>query len=214
MTKATVTDIVSHLSSLNLIHGKLVTHESTLQSSWRDALAKSSDVPQSFQLVKTLVFKPKTSKTAPQTPVVVFAREETETSSAALGRKFNLKDLRLAPEDLLISLFGVNKDASTCQNRRDRFADDRILIYISHAPSVSPLSVTKKSFPTILTIIDASLASSEALFAVHPSASDSTLFLRGVDIAAYLKTLETADVKVINVDFEAIKQETLEPIPG
>jgi hypothetical protein len=115
MAKATVADIVSHLSSLNITPGKLLTHESsTSPSSWRDALAKSSDVPRSYQLVKSLVFKPKTSKTAPQTLLVVFAREETETSSAALGKKFNLKDLRLAPEDLLNSLFGVNKDASAC----------------------------------------------------------------------------------------------------
>jgi len=114
MAKATITDIVSHLSSLNLIHGQLVTHEaSTSLASWREALARSSNVPESYRLVKTLVFKPKTSKTAPQTPVVVFAHDETETNSAALGKKFNLKDLRLAPEDLLNSLFGVNKDAST-----------------------------------------------------------------------------------------------------
>lgn len=78
---------------------------------------------------------------------------------------------------------------------------------------MSPLSITKDSFPTILTVVDASLASSESLFAVHPSASDATIFLRGLDIAAYLKTLETADVKVLDVDFAVLKQETLEPIP-
>lgn len=114
MASSSVGDIVSQLASLDIKPhgGKLVAHESsTSPASWRDALSKTTDVPASYELVKTLVFKPKTSKTAPQTPLIVIAREETETSSAALGRKYNLKDLRLAPEELLQSLFGVNKDA-------------------------------------------------------------------------------------------------------
>lgn len=78
---------------------------------------------------------------------------------------------------------------------------------------VSPLSITKETFPGVLTVVDASLASSDAIFAVHPSTSDSTVFLKGTDILTYLKTLETADVKVLEVDFEALKTETLAPIP-
>lgn len=119
MAKASVADIVAQLSSINITTGKLVAHESsTSPASWRDALGKASDVPESYQLVKTLVFKPKTSKTASQTPLVVVAREETETSSSALAKKYNLKDLRLAPEDLLTSLFGVTKDACTHHRHR------------------------------------------------------------------------------------------------
>lgn len=112
---SSVGDIVSKLTELSITpHGKLVAHESsTSPASWRDALSKTTDVPASYELVKTLVFKPKTSKTAPQTPVVVVAREGTETSSEALGKKYNLKGLRLADGAALQSLFGVDKDACT-----------------------------------------------------------------------------------------------------
>ena len=57
------------------------------------------------------MFKPKTAKGATVIPVVVFAREETDTNSAALGKKLNLKELRLASEDLLKEFFGVDKDS-------------------------------------------------------------------------------------------------------
>ena len=47
-------------------------------------------------------------------PVVVIAQEETETSSAALGKKLNLKELRLANAELLKEFFGVDKDSCAC----------------------------------------------------------------------------------------------------
>lgn len=108
-----VDDILHQLKELNIAPtGNPVSHESsTSPASWRDALGKASGVPEDYSLVKTLVFKPKTSKTAAQTPLVVVAREETATDSSALGKKYNLKDLRLANDDLLTSLLGVSKDA-------------------------------------------------------------------------------------------------------
>ena len=79
------------------------------------------NAPKSFELTKTLVFKPKTAKTAAVVPLVVIAREETETSSSALGKKLNLKDLRLASADLLTEFFALDKDsrASNFHNASD-----------------------------------------------------------------------------------------------
>ncbi|KAJ9127250.1 hypothetical protein QFC24_001488 [Naganishia onofrii] len=48
-----------------------------------------------------LLFKPKTAKTAVPTPVLVIAKEDTETSAAAIGKLLNLKELRMASEDLM-----------------------------------------------------------------------------------------------------------------
>jgi prolyl-tRNA synthetase len=48
-----------------------------------------------------LLFKPKTAKTAEPTPVLVLAKEDTETSSGAIGGLLKLKELRLANEDLI-----------------------------------------------------------------------------------------------------------------
>jgi prolyl-tRNA synthetase len=61
-----------------------------------------------------LVFKPKTAKTSTPVPVVVIARDETETSSGALGKKLNLKELRLASEDLLKEFFSLDKNSCMC----------------------------------------------------------------------------------------------------
>lgn len=80
-------------------------------ASWRDALTAATGVPSDFHLTKTLVFKPKTARSATPVPVVVIAREETETSSAALGKKLNLKELRLASADLLKEFFALDKDS-------------------------------------------------------------------------------------------------------
>lgn len=48
-----------------------------------------------------LLFKPKTAKSATPTPVLVLAREDTETSAAAIGKLLNLKELRVASEELM-----------------------------------------------------------------------------------------------------------------
>lgn len=99
---------------LKTFSGRAVTHEpSTSPASWREALKSAKgDVPEKFELLKTLVFKPRTAKTAVPIPVIVIAGEETETSSGALGKKLNLKELRLATEDLIHEFFGVTKDGS------------------------------------------------------------------------------------------------------
>lgn len=68
-------------------------------------------VPERFELIKTLVFKPKTAKTATVVPLVVIAAEQTQTSSGALGKKLNLKELRLASEDLLQEFFTADKNS-------------------------------------------------------------------------------------------------------
>lgn len=44
-------------------------------------------------------------------PVIVIAREEIKKSSPALGKKLNLKELRLASEDLLADFFMLNKNS-------------------------------------------------------------------------------------------------------
>ncbi|KAG2100436.1 uncharacterized protein F5147DRAFT_792237 [Suillus discolor] len=45
-------------------------------------------------------------------PVIVITCEETETSSLVLGKKLNLKELRLASEDLLADFFTLDKNSS------------------------------------------------------------------------------------------------------
>jgi len=135
-------------------------------------LLANESTPKSFELIKTLVYKPKTAKTATPVPVVVIARDHTEINSAAIGKKLNLKELRLASADLLTDFFALDKD------------------------SLSPLALNVDTFAKVLTIVDTSIASSSSVFAIHALSSASTLFLSGSDVVSYLRTLETDDIKL------------------
>lgn len=111
-TMSSTDSLTASLASLSITPAATVTHaETNSPASWRDALLANPSVPESFELIKTLVYKPKTAKTATPVPVVVIARDETETSSSALGKKLNLKELRLASEDLLAEFFGLDKNS-------------------------------------------------------------------------------------------------------
>jgi hypothetical protein len=111
-TMASLESITQSLSGLSIKPtGSLSHSETTSPANWREALNATSSAPKSFELIKTLVFKPKTAKTATVVPVVVIARNETETNSGALGKKLNLKELRLASEDLLKDFFSLDKNS-------------------------------------------------------------------------------------------------------
>jgi prolyl-tRNA synthetase len=104
---ATLESITQSLAGLAITPSASVTHaETNSPASWRETLLATPSAPASFELIKTLVYKPKTAKS-----VVVIAREETETSSSALGKKLNLKELRLASEDLLSDFFALDKNS-------------------------------------------------------------------------------------------------------
>lgn len=110
------------LASLSL-NSTLVAHTATNSpAAWRDALTAASNVPASFELLKTLVYKPKTAKTATPVPVVVIAREDASVSTGAIGKKLNLKELRLASEDLLKDFFSLDKDSRKVQSRSLKIA--------------------------------------------------------------------------------------------
>ncbi|EJT99274.1 prolyl-tRNA synthetase [Dacryopinax primogenitus] len=162
---------------------------STSPATWREALEATKGVPDSFELLKVLVFKPRTAKNVAPVPVIVIAREETETNSTALGKKLNLKEMRLATEDLLVEVFGVNKDG------------------------ISPLSLTAENFPKVLTVLDGSLASAAGPFAVHANSDKETVFLHGQEIVGYLRSLEVTDTKITEVDFVALKADATANAP-
>ena len=104
--------IAQALAALSIKSVATVSHAATNSpASWKVALSADTSSPNSFELIKTIVYKPKTPKNVTPTPVVVIAREETETVSGALGKKLNLKELRLASEDLLIDFFALDKNS-------------------------------------------------------------------------------------------------------
>jgi hypothetical protein len=72
---------------------------------------------------------------------------------------------------------------------------------------VSILSLTSETFPKVVTVVDASIASSSSTFAIQALSSSATVFLSGQDIVSYLGKLETDDVKVQEIDFTSLKSE-------
>ncbi|KAJ7695144.1 hypothetical protein B0H17DRAFT_980395 [Mycena rosella] len=190
-TSTTMDSLSQSLASLSIAPAANVSHsDTTSPATWREALETNASTPKSFELIKTLVYKPKTAKTATPVPVVVIARDDTETNSAAIGKKLNLKDMRLASEDLLTEFFALDKN------------------------SLSPLALNQTLFPKVLTVLDSSIASSSSLFAVHALSSSATLFLSGKDIAAYLKHLETDSVKIQELDFSDLAGAAAVPAPA
>ncbi|KAI9508082.1 prolyl-tRNA synthetase [Russula earlei] len=178
------------LAALSITPSATVSHASAASpAAWKEALRQAApNAPREFELLKVLVFKPKTAKNATPVPVVVVARDGTETSSGPLGKTLNLKELRLASEDLLSEFFSLDKD------------------------SLSPLAINAHTFPRIVTVVDASLAGAKDPLAVRALTSSQTVFLSGSDIIAYLRGLETAEVKVHEVDFVALRSETVDGV--
>ncbi|EGO29439.1 hypothetical protein SERLADRAFT_345428 [Serpula lacrymans var. lacrymans S7.9] len=177
--------LTASLASCSIQPSATVSHgETNSPATWREALLAAPSAPKDFELIKTLVYKPKTAKTAVPVPVVVIARDETETISSALGKKLNLKELRLASEDLLKEFFASDKN------------------------SLSVLSLNNDNFPKVVTVVDSTIATSSSVFAIHALSSSSTVFLSGKDIVSYLRQLEGADVKIQEIDFQALKTET------
>ncbi|PBK98844.1 prolyl-tRNA synthetase [Armillaria gallica] len=181
--------VTQSLAALSLKPTVTVSHAATdSPAAWRSALATTS-ITEPYELIKTLVYKPKTAKTAVPVPVVVIAPESVNPSAAAIGKKLNLKELRLASEDLLKEFFALDKD------------------------SLSPLALNAENFSKVVTVVDSSIASSSSQFALHAHSSSSTVFLTGKDVLAYLRSLETADTKLQELDLSDAAPAAAAPAP-
>lgn len=196
---SSVSDITQKLKSLSIDPTAIAHAKTSSTATWKEALIASGSAPKSFETIKTLVYKPKTAKTATPVPVVVIARDETDTNSAAIGKKLNLKELRLASEDLLTDFFSLDKNS--CTFHSTFLFSSFFLIYIF---IVSPLSLSESTFSKVVTVLDASIVSSSSTFAIHANSSSETCFLTGKAIESYLKSLETAEVKVQEIDLQSL----------
>jgi prolyl-tRNA synthetase len=70
-------------------------------------LSLAEPTPEGALHVKSLVFKPKTAKTATPVPVIVVALQTTQTPSGVIAKSVDAKDPRLAKNDLTNEFFGV-----------------------------------------------------------------------------------------------------------
>lgn len=68
--------------------------------------------------------------------------------------------------------------------------------------------MNEQTFPKVVTVIDQSIESSSAVFAIRGLSTSTTIFLTGRELATYLKRLETTEHPLHEIDFEALKTET------
>jgi prolyl-tRNA synthetase len=96
----------------SLSHVAVTTDPSSWKSALQGAPSSAATVPSEYKLTKTLVFKPKTAKSAAPIPLILIASEETDTKATnALGKHIGLKELRIASDDLIKEFFGVDKSS-------------------------------------------------------------------------------------------------------
>jgi prolyl-tRNA synthetase len=169
--------VLETLSKLS-ISPNTVSHDAVADNKiWTTTLSGSAPNV-AYQVTKTLIFKPKTAKTATPTPVVVVALETTETNATALGKKLSLKDCRFANEDLLKDTFGVTKEA------------------------VSPFSLANVADLSLVhLVVDAALLASTDKLTFHPATSDKTVFITADELKNYFKSINK---EFIEVDFKAL----------
>lgn len=108
---SSINNIIQKLDSLSIKPLGTLSHAETSPASWMEVLIATGSAPVSFERIKTLVYKPKTSKNAAPTPVIVIAREQTEANSGGIGKNLNLKDLRVASDDLLTEFFSLDRNS-------------------------------------------------------------------------------------------------------
>ena len=106
--------------------------------------------------------------------------------------------------------YSMSSSRSTRTHVRDHF----IGVCISNVSAVSPLAIDSSNFPKVLTVLDSSIATSSSTFAVHALSPESTIFLSGSQISSYLKSLETEETKIREIDFVALKSEPSAPAPA
>ncbi|ODQ52156.1 prolyl-tRNA synthetase [Saitoella complicata NRRL Y-17804] len=174
---ASVNDVTSALQALS-VSADVKSHEAVNNAAtWRVALGSVEGLPE-YLLTKTLALKPKTPKSQTAIPIILFALDDTETPSAAVCKAVGAKEARMAAADLVQSTLGVSVEA------------------------VSPLSITKENAAAVEVALDSRIAAATEKLAIHPAASDKTIFISAADLKKYL---EETGVKVTEVDFAAAK---------
>lgn len=179
----------SHIKSL-ILQGDVLSHESAPNNNdWADLLAKSA-TPASYELTKTLVFKPKTPKSQAPVPVVIVALASTNTPSAVAGKAVSAKDLRLANADLVAEFFGGVLPTD-----------------------IGALSITKENASKVKIVLDSLIAEptdKSLTLAARVSSSSKTAFIKASDLVAYF---ESVGAEVTVVDFAKAAAES-SPAPA
>lgn len=132
---------------------------------------------------KTLVFKPKTAKTATPVPVVVFALQDTQTPSGAIAKAAGVKEPRLAKDDLVQEFFSTT------------------------AKEVSVASLNKSLAGKIKLLVDEKIINAEAETVLELSTASAKAALPAKTLNEFLVS---TGIEIVTIDFSA-EPETAKP---
>lgn len=139
---------------------------------------------------KTLVFKPKTAKTAVPVPVVVFALASTQTPSPAIAAGAGVKEPRLAKDDLVAEFFNTS------------------------AKEVSLASLNASHAGKIKLVLDKAIADAPAGTVLELSTASAKAALEASTVNAFLAStgIETAVVDFLEAPKDAPKDAKKETV--
>ncbi|ODQ63804.1 proline-tRNA ligase [Nadsonia fulvescens var. elongata DSM 6958] len=153
----------SQLAALSL---QAISHDSPANNGeWASILA-AQGLDHSYELIKVLVFKPKTAKSATVVPIVLIALNDTVAPAGLIAKLVGAKDPRLASADLVAEFFD---GLAPC--------------------ALGPLSINQINATKIKVVLDKALVDSDTKLAFHPSSVDQTVFMSGSEITAYLESI-------------------------
>lgn len=148
------------------------------------ALSLATVVAENALATKTLVFKPKTAKTATPVPVVVFALQSTATPAGVIAKAAGVKEPRLAKDDLVQEFFATS------------------------AKEVSVANLTGNLAGKVKVLLDSAIASADENTVLELSNEVSKVSLPASTITSYL---QSSGIEIVTVDFEA---EATAPTPA
>lgn len=93
-------------------------------------LSLAEPTPEGALKVKSLVFKPKTAKTATPIPIIVVALQTTQTPAGLIAKAAEAKEPRLAKDDLTTEFFGVKAAEFTIASLGANHKDGKVKLLI------------------------------------------------------------------------------------
>lgn len=149
-------------------------------------LSLAQPSPEGSLEVKSLVFKPKTAKTATPVPVIVIALQTTQTPAGIIAKSAGVKEPRLAKDDLTVEFFGVPAKEF----------------------SIASLA-TKHQNGAVKIVVDSNITDDESVQYVLANAS-AKLILNGKQLSGFLSQYEPT---VVDFSAEASISAPSQPTP-
>lgn len=168
---------------------------------------------------KTLIFKPKTAKTATPTPVVLFALQSTNTPSGIVAKAAGVKEPRLAKDDLIQEFFATtSKEVSIANLSKDlagkiklvvdaeilNAGDDAVLELATELAKVALPAKTIKGFLelTQIELVSVDFAAEASASAPAPAAKDNA---KKEALKKEKQAAKLEDAKLIGITVDKLK---------